>query len=306
VEATLAWRANGGTLEVMETATATSETTIRSGDAEIVTQAFGVPTNPPVLMIMGQMASMLWWPDELCERLADAGRYVIRYDNRDTGRSTAYQPGNPPYTGDDLAADAIAVLDGYGISRAHLVGMSMGGAVAQVVTLAHPERVATLTAISTTRVGASDSDAGLPGPNREYMEHAAAAESLDWSDTEAVAEFLVRDARALAGTSHPFDEAAAHNLVARDLERTVRPASLVNHSLLSDDNGDGGRHGELAPPLLVIHGTADPLFPYEHGVALAGAVPAADLVTIEGGGHELHEDDWPQILDAIVAHTATH
>jgi pimeloyl-ACP methyl ester carboxylesterase len=256
VEATLAWRANGGTLEVMETATATSETTIRSGDAEIVTQAFGVPTNPPVLLIMGQMASMLWWPDELCERLADAGRYVIRYDNRDTGRSTAYQPGNPPYTGDDLAADAIAVLDGYGISRAHLVGMSMGGAVAQVVTLAHPERVATLTAISTTRVGASDSDAGLPGPNREYMEHAAAAESLDWSDTEAVAEFLVRDARALAGTSHPFDEAAAHDLVARDLERTVRPASLVNHSLMSDDNGDGGRHGELAPPLLVIHGTA--------------------------------------------------
>ena len=92
----MARRANGGTLEVMETATATSETTIPSGDAEIVTQAFGVPTDPPVLLIMGQMASMLWWPDELCERLADAGRYVIRYDNRDTGRSTAYQPGNPP------------------------------------------------------------------------------------------------------------------------------------------------------------------------------------------------------------------
>ena len=297
-------RANGGTLEVMETATATSETTIPSGDAEIVTQAFGVPTDPPVLLIMGQMASMLWWPDELCERLADAGRYVIRYDNRDTGRSTAYQPGNPPYTGDDLAGDAIAVLDGYGVSRAHLVGMSMGGAIAQVVTLEHPERVATLTAISTTTVAPSDRD--LPGPTHEYMEQAAAAESLDWSDTDAVAEFLVRDARALAGTSHPFDEAAAHELVTRDLERTARPASLVNHSLLGDDNGDGHRNDDLAAPLLVIHGTADPLFPYEHGVALAGSVPAADLVTIEGGGHELHEDDWPQVLDAIVVHTATH
>ena len=297
-------RAHGGTLEVMETAIATSETTISSGDAEIVTQAFGVPTDPPVLLIMGQMASMLWWPDELCERMADAGRYVIRYDNRDTGRSTAYQPGNPPYTGDDLAGDAIAVLDGYGVSRAHLVGMSMGGAIAQVVTLEHPERVATLTAISTTTVAPSDRD--LPGPTHEYMQQAAAAESLDWSDTDAVAEFLVRDARALAGTSHPFDEAAAHELVTRDLERTARPASLVNHCLLGDDNGHGPRNGDLAAPLLVIHGTADPLFPYEHGVALAGSVPAADLVTIEGGGHELHEDDWPQVLDAIVAHTATH
>jgi pimeloyl-ACP methyl ester carboxylesterase len=303
VEATLARRANGGTLEVMETATATSETTIPSGDAEIVTQAFGVPTDPPVLLIMGQIASMLWWPDELCERLADAGRYVIRYDNRDTGRSTAYQPGNPPYTGDDLAADAVAVLDGYGVPRAHLVGMSMGGAIAQVVTLEHPERVTTLTAISTTTVAPSDRD--LPGPTHEYMEQAAAAGSLDWSDTDAVAEFLVRDARALAGTSHPFDEAAAHELVMRDLERTARPASLVNHSLLGDDNGDGHRNGDLAAPLLVIHGTADPLIPYEHGVALAGAVLRADLVTIEGGGHELHEDDWPRILDAIVAHTAT-
>jgi pimeloyl-ACP methyl ester carboxylesterase len=304
VEAALEWRANGATLEVMETATATSETAVRSGDAEIVTQAFGVPTDPPILLIMGQMASMLWWPDELCERLADAGRYVIRYDHRDTGRSTAYQPGNPPYTGDDLAADAIAVLDGYGARRAHLVGMSMGGAIAQVMTLEHPERVATLTAISTTLVAPSDRD--LPGPTPEYMQHAAAAESLDWSDTDAVAEFVVRDARALAGTSHPFDEAAAHDFVTRDLERTARPASLVNHSLLSEGNGHGGRRGDLAAPLLVIHGTADPLIPYEHGVALAAAVPAADLVTIEGGGHELHEDDWPQIVDAIVVHTSTH
>jgi pimeloyl-ACP methyl ester carboxylesterase len=304
VEAALARRASGGTLEVMETATATSEVTIPSGDAEIVTQAFGVPTDPPVLLIMGQMASMLWWPDELCERLADAGRYVIRYDNRDTGRSTAYRPGNPPYTGDDLAADAIAVLDGYGVPRAHLVGMSMGGAIAQVVTLEHPERVATLTAISSTMV--APSDRALPGPNREYMEQAAAAGSLDWSDTEAVAEFLLRDARALAGTRHPFDEVAAHDLVTRDLERTVQPASLMNHALLSDDNGHGRPQGDLAAPLLVIHGTADPLIPYEHGVALAGAVQAANLVTIEGGGHELHEEDWPQILDAIVAHTATH
>lgn len=166
---------------------------------------------------MGVMASMLWWPDALCERLAGAGRFVIRYDNRDTGRSTGYEPGTATYTLDDMAGDAVAVLDAHGLERAHVVGMSMGGAIAQVVALAHPERVASVTTISTTAVGAENPD--LPGPTAEYMEHAAAFDDLDWSDTRAVAELLVRDSRALAGTRHPFDEAAARERVTRDLEQ---------------------------------------------------------------------------------------
>jgi pimeloyl-ACP methyl ester carboxylesterase len=251
---------------------------------------------------MGQMASMLWWPEGLCERLAGAGRYVIRYDNRDTGRSTSYEPGKPPYTGDAFVTDAVAVLDGYGFDRAHVVGMSAGGATAQLVALNHPARVASVTAISTTAVGGTDR--GLPGPNAEYMQHAAAAGDLDWSDTQAVAEFVVRDARALAGTRHPFDEAAARDLVTRDLERADRPESLVNHSMLSEGEGAQREVGEISAPFLVVHGTADPLFPHEHGVALAQAVPGARLVTIEGGGHELHEADWGQIVEAIVPHTA--
>ena len=287
----------------MQTAIGTTESTIRSGDAEIVTQAFGVPSDPAVLLIMGQMASMLWWPEGLCERLAEGGRYVIRYDNRDTGRSTSYEPGKPPYTGDDFVGDAVAVLDGYGFDRAHVVGMSAGGATAQLVALDHPARVASVTAISTTKVGGTDEE--LPGPDAEYMAHAAAAEDLDWSDTQAVAEFLVRDARALAGTRHPFDEAAARDLVTRDLERAARPESLVNHALLNDGEGRERDVGEISAPFLVVHGTADPLFPHEHGVALAEAIPAARLVTIDGGGHELHEADWNQIVEAIVTHTAT-
>jgi pimeloyl-ACP methyl ester carboxylesterase len=268
----------------------------------IYSETLGRRGNPPVLLIMGQMASMLWWPNGFCERLADAGRFVIRYDNRDTGRSTGSEPGTASYTLNDMAGDAVGVLDEHGIERAHVAGFSLGGAIAQLVALDHPERVASLTAISTTKVG--DTDPALPGPTEEYMRHAAAWEELDWSDTGALADMIVQDARQLAGTRHPFDEAAARALVTRDLERATDPRRLANHGDLGGDESSGSRLGQLAVPLLVIHGTADPIFPHPHAVALAEAVPGAELVTIEGGGHELHERDWDQILDAIVRHTA--
>src|SRR5919106_547436 len=108
----------------------------------ICSEALGRREDPAVLLIMGAMASMLWWPDEFCERLAGAGRYVIRYDNRDTGRSTGYEPGTATYTADDLVEDAVGVLDEHGVERAHVGGMSMGGGIAQMVALEHPERVA--------------------------------------------------------------------------------------------------------------------------------------------------------------------
>jgi pimeloyl-ACP methyl ester carboxylesterase len=275
---------------------------IAGGDVEICTEAFGEPDDPPVLLIMGQMASMLWWPDGFCERLACAGRFVIRYDNRDTGRSTGYEPGKPTYTIDDLADDGVTVLEGYGVERVHLVGMSMGGMIAQLVALEHPARVSTVTAISTTKM---TPDPDLPGPDAGYLEHAAAFENLDWSDTEALAELLVRDSREIAGSRHPFDEAAARELVRRDLERAINPQSLMNHGMLSGgEEEQQDRYGEIEAPFLVIHGSADPIFPHPHGRALAEAIPGAKLVTLEGGGHELHEGDWDQILDAILTHTA--
>ena len=120
---------------------------------EIVSQTFGDPGNPAMLLIMGAMASMLWWPEALCRKLAGEGRFVIRYDNRDTGRSTKYPPGEPPYTFDDMADDAMHVLDDHGIGKAHVVGMSMGGMVAQLVALKHPSRVISLTVISSSPVG---------------------------------------------------------------------------------------------------------------------------------------------------------
>ena len=270
--------------------------------AAICSETFGRRDDPAVLLIMGAMASMLWWPDGFCERLAGAGRFVIRYDNRDTGRSVGYDPGTATYTGDDMVADAVGVLDEHGVERAHVVGMSMGGALAQIVALAYPQRVASLTGISTSAVGEENPD--LPGPTAQYMQHAAAFDELDWSDTQALADLIVDDARQLAGTRHPFDEAAARDLVTRDLERAIDPRRLANHgSIGGDEDRWKGRVGEIAVPVLVIHGTADPLIRYPHGVALAEAVPGAKLVTIEGGGHELHERDWDQMVDAIARHT---
>ena len=137
-----------------------SERTIEAGEIELATQRFGDPARPPVLLIMGGMASMLWWPQEFCERLASHGRHVIRYDQRDTGRSTKYPPGEAPYTLDDLADDAIGVLDGYKISAAHVVGMSLGGMIGQIAALKHPSRVLSLTAISSSPVEIDKS--GLP------------------------------------------------------------------------------------------------------------------------------------------------
>jgi pimeloyl-ACP methyl ester carboxylesterase len=281
--------------------TTTNERPIASGAATICTQAFGEQTDPPILLIMGQMASMLWWPDGFCRRLAEDGRFVIRYDNRDTGRSTSYEPGHPGYTLDDLTRDAVAVLDGHGIERAHIVGMSLGGITAQLVALDHPERVASVTAISTTPVGGVDRK--LPHPEPAYLEHSAAFEDIDWSDRGAIEEMFVRDSEALSGTRHRFDEAATRAFVEGDLARTANPESLVNHTLLAGGFERDLTVRDITAPLLVIHGDADPLFPHDHGAALAETTPEATFVTVQGGGHELHERDWEQVVNAIVAHT---
>lgn len=266
---------------------------------DIVSQSFGSPQDPPILLIMGAMASMLWWPEAFCRQLAGRGRFVIRYDNRDTGLSTKYPPGRPPYTFEDMVDDAIRVLDDHGVGKAHVAGMSMGGMLAQSVALKYPERVSALTVISSSPLGVDTS--GLPGMTEAYKQHSAQGANVDWSNREQVLDFMVKDARAIASTRHPFDEKRTRAMIEEDYDRSGGLASATNHFLLKG-GGPQRTVRDLAVPLLVIHGTADPLFPVEHGEALAKAVPAARLVKVEGGGHELHRNDWPQIVDAIVAH----
>src|SRR5919112_2829752 len=128
-----------------------AERMVEARGVELCTEPFGAPADPPVLLVMGMGGSMLWWEEEFCRMLAGGGRYVIRYDHRDTGRSVGYEPGRPGYAGDDLVADAAGVLDAYGIASAHVVGVSMGGALAQLCALDFPARVTSLILISTSR-----------------------------------------------------------------------------------------------------------------------------------------------------------
>ena len=176
---------------------------IRADGIELATQAFGDPGQPPVLLIMGAMASMLWWPDAFCERLAGQGRHVLRYDNRDTGHWTTYPPGEPPYAFDDMAKDAVRVLDGYGISSAHLVGTSMGGMIAQLVALKHPARVASLTVISSSPFGEDTS--GLPGTSPASWSTLAIASGAELNWIGPTAATAREDILSAGPNSRPAD-----------------------------------------------------------------------------------------------------
>ena len=248
---------------------------IETSGIELCTEPFGEPTDPPVLLVMGLGASMLWWEEEFCRSLADGGRFVIRYDHRDTGRSTTYEPGRPGYSGADLVADAAGVLDAYGLGSAHVVGVSAGGAMAQLLALDFADRVLSLVLISTSPAVPVDRD--LPPPTDDFSRFVAEAE-VDWSDRESVIEYLVDYSRLLAGGQRPFDEAACRDFVRRDVERADNVASLQNHDVMAHDDRPHPPLSSITVPTLVIHGTADPMFPLAHGHALAEEIPGATLL----------------------------
>lgn len=274
--------------------------TIEKASLSLATETFGEPRSPAVLMIMGATASMLWWPDELCQRLADTGRFVIRYDNRDTGRSTTQEPGAPSYTIDDMSDDAVAILDGYGITQAHLVGMSLGGMIAQLVALNHPSRVVSLTCISSS---ALDEDGEyLPPVDPALLAHFSRIEALDWSDRESVVAFHVESFRISAGRNARFDVGRARILAGAEYDRALNPRSAMNHSLVGGGERWAGRLSEVAAPALIIHGRDDPILSFEHGRRLASHFRSARLVALDAG-HELNERDWNTIVEEIRAHT---
>jgi pimeloyl-ACP methyl ester carboxylesterase len=278
------------------------ERIVQANGVDLCVEAFGDPRDPAILLIAGGMGSMLSWEDEFCERLAAGGRCVIRYDQRDTGRSVTYEPGAPQYTGPDLVADAVGILDALGVDRAHIVGLSMGGGVAQFLALDHADRVASLTLISTSPSG---SDADLPGMSDRLRAHFAEPPAEpDWSDRDAVIEYLVEDARPYASASAPFDEATWRELAGRDFDRSINIASSANHFLAEGGGRWRERLGEIRAPTLVLHGAEDPFFPIEHGVTLAREIPGADFLALEQTGHELPRRVWNIVVPAILAHTS--
>ena len=285
--------------------TEVEEITIRRDDGvRLCTQAFGDRHDPAIVLIGGATWSMDWWEDEFCHRIARRGRRVVRYDQRDTGRSTSYPQGTPGYTSHDLVDDVVAVLDGLGIDRAHVGGLSMGGGVAQRLAASHPDRVSTVTLMSTSPVDPTIE--GLPGPTPEIQAtFSADAPEPDWHDRAAVVDYLIEGERPYAGPGN-FDEAKLRGLAGHVFDRTNDMAAcLTNHFILTGgDAEDEPRSPDIAVPALILHGTADPLFPLEHGRALESSIPGARLVELEDVGHQLPpERYWDEVVDALIEHT---
>jgi pimeloyl-ACP methyl ester carboxylesterase len=279
-----------------------AERMIEANGVELCTESFGRLADPPILLIMGIGASMLWWDEGFCRLLAEDGRFVIRYDHRDTGRSVTSEPGRPNYTGADLVADAVGVLDAYRVAAAHVVGVSAGGAFAQLLALGFPDRVLSLTLINTSP--ATPGERSLPSATERFNEFLASTDA-DWSDRASVIDYLVAYEHMLAGAARPFDEAAWRELVRRDVERARDIAASQNHSLIAEGDVPSEPISSVTVATLVIHGSADPMFPLAHGEALAEEIPGARLMTLEGAGHGVDRADWEPIVQAILAHTVT-
>ena len=278
---------------------------VQANGVDLCVETFGDPTHAAILLIMGSSASMDWWEDEFCERLAAGYRFVIRYDHRDTGRSVSYEPGAPEYAIRDLAADAVGVLDALGVARAGVVGMSMGGAIAQLVALEHSDRVASLTLVSTAPAAPGPDDPDLPAMSAETGTRFSEVRQPDWSDRAAVIDHLVHLARVSASSARPFDESSFRDLAGRVFDRTVNiESSMTNHNAMDDGDRWRERLGELRAPTLVVHGTDDPVVPYANGVALAREIPGAELLALEQTGHELPRPTWDILVPAILEHTS--
>lgn len=263
----------------------------------LAAESFGSPEDPPLLLVMGATASMLGWPDAFCRTLAAQGLRVIRFDHRDTGGSTTLPPGEASYTVETLAGDILTLLDAFELPRAPVVGMSLGGYLAQMAALRWPGRVASLTLIASEPLGWDGPD--LPGLSEAFLSHFGALGTLDWTDRTAVAAFLLETERLCAGAD--FDAEAEATRVDRVLARTRSPASMFNHATLSVIEDWTGAFRRIDCPTLVIHGDSDPILPLPNGEALAEGIPDAELMVLPDTGHCLPERHHAAIARRIAA-----
>lgn len=271
-----------------------NEQLIKVNGIQLYTESFGDHHNPAILLIMGAQSSMIWWEKDFCQRLADTGRFVIRYDNRDVGRSTTYELGHPEYTFEDMADDAVHVLDAYRIDKAHIVGMSMGGMLTQMIALRHPERVSAITLMMTSNFAPH-----LPEMEAKVLDFFTENASVDLSDKHAFIAFTVGKWHMLAGRKYPFDEERIARLAEEEWDHSNLAASLNNHGLIAGGEAYLTRTSEIGVPAQVIHGTDDPIIPYEHGIHLADVIPGASLTTLEGVGHEIPREVWDLLIEVF-------
>lgn len=275
---------------------------------QIATETFGDTKDPAILLIQGAGNSMISWDTTFCQRIADAGRFVIRYDSRDTGRSTNYEVGNPPYSFSELEADAVALIKLYSPDGAHVFGLSQGAGIAQLLAIDHPELVKTLTLMSGTPGGPGQPTEGLSSMSPEIaaIYSGQGPAEPDWNDRESVAHYLVEGERPFAGGGI-FDEEWFLATSRNNFDRTQNLATQITNPFLISA-GEQWRHKlkDIKAPTLVLHGTRDPLFPIDHGQALAKEIPGARFVPLENVGHaHVIQVIWDQVIDEVVRHTAT-
>ncbi|MGH3939490.1 MAG: alpha/beta fold hydrolase [Pseudonocardiaceae bacterium] len=292
-----------------------TERIICTGDVELWSEDFGDSGDPALLLVMGGNLSAMSWPDPFVELLAADGHHVIRYDHRDTGRSTCRIFEEHPYSFDDLATDAVAVLDGWDVPAAHVVGLSMGVTIAQLLALDHPQRLLSLTLmlggaldidfdtnIERAYAGQPPVD-GLPGPTQRFLD-VLELMSRPSEDRDAALDQRVAKWRMLFGDKLPFDDAE----VRRWEEQVIKHAGTLrepieHHSLTLPPVSRGIELSQVVTPTLVIQAMEDPVAPPPHGRHLAELIPSARLVEIPGMGHALPSSVHAPLVEEIVAHT---
>jgi pimeloyl-ACP methyl ester carboxylesterase len=285
-----------------------AELTAHANGIDIVYEAFGDRVDPTVLLVMGLGTQMLGWDEKFCDLLAGRGFHVIRFDNRDVGRSTMIESGpradviaaaggdlsSASYTLDEMADDCAGLLDELGVDAAHVVGASQGGMIAQTLAIRRPERVLSLVSIM--------SMTGNPMVGQPHPEALPALLARPPDDREGFVEFVVRAWRVIGSPGFERDEAELRALAAASFDRGIHPDGTARQLvavLASGDRTEALRR--LDVPTVVIHGTDDPLIDVSGGKATAEAIPGAELVLIEGMGHDLPRALWPRFVDLIVA-----
>lgn len=266
-------------------------------------EAIGDPAARPLLLIGGLADQLIHWDDRLCEDLARKGHYVIRFDNRDAGLSTkcdtaASQTRRPAYALDDMADDAVGLLDALLIGKAHICGTSMGGMIAQIIAIRHPSRVLSLIPIFST-----SGNRLLPPPRPDVVQLLLAPAP---NERDGYVEYMVALSRAMAGGGFTFDEEWTRMIAGKAYDRSFSPEGTARQVDAIMAQSDRRRSlASVAVPTLVIQGTDDPVVPVQAGREIAEAIPGAQLMLIEGMGHDHpHEGAWLRIVEAIAAHTA--
>jgi len=286
----------------------------KANGIELAWDSFGDPADVPILLIAGLGTQMIRWTPPFCAELADHGYRVIRFDNRDTGGSTHFDADAPPdfgslaaalmagrrpdvpYALDDMAADAIALMDGLDIARAHVVGRSMGGMIAQLMASEHPARVLSLTSIMS-----STGNPALPQATPETMSMMMRPAPDPSSDLPGYLEQRLAFARHIAGTGYPFDETAHRAMLLEELQRGYAPSGTARQIAAMAVAGDRRRRlATITVPTLVVHGDEDPLIPPACGKDTAASIPNSVYMPVEGMGHDLPTELYGTIAEAIV------